>query len=243
MSLREKWNKISSAYQEEFFKAWYQLNKAETYLIENPKSKKVLCLGCGGGQDLIELARKGAIITAIDSSEKQIKFAKNLAEQNKVNINYRIMNINSIEKFQKNSFDVVYSSYALGYVKNLKKLFSKVNNILIKGGIFIFSLSHPLMEAGRWVKVKNREYFVVDDYFKEGKKTWKWSFSKIKEVNFFDYHRTLQTFFDSLVSNCFEVEKILEPYPIKRISGVVEHYQYEKMRRIPYTIVFKARKK
>jgi len=53
----------------------------------------------------------------------------------------------------------------------------------------------------------------------------------------------LQTFFDFLITSGFEVEKIIEPYPAKKTTKYVDCYQYEKMRRIPYTIVFKARKK
>ena len=41
--------------------------------------KRVIVLGCGGGQDVVALDRMGAIAVGIDQSERQIEYARKFA--------------------------------------------------------------------------------------------------------------------------------------------------------------------
>ena len=49
-------------------------------------------------------------------------------------------------KEKENTFDIVFSSLAIHYIKPLEldKLFSEVNRVLKRGGEFLFSTGHPI---------------------------------------------------------------------------------------------------
>jgi magnesium-protoporphyrin O-methyltransferase len=58
-------------------------------LPENLKGKRVLDAGCGTGALALELAKKGAFVTAVDLSPKLIELAKNrIPEQDRQNIEF-----------------------------------------------------------------------------------------------------------------------------------------------------------
>lgn len=47
-------------------------------LLDSVKSKRILDLGCGGGQNSIVLARHGAFVTALDIFGAQLSYAKKI---------------------------------------------------------------------------------------------------------------------------------------------------------------------
>ncbi|MFQ6020594.1 MAG: class I SAM-dependent methyltransferase [Candidatus Aenigmatarchaeota archaeon] len=245
ISLKKSWEKISEIYQKEFYyNVWPKMDADEIMLLKNIKNKRILDIGCGGGQESIILAKKGAIVTGIDFSKKQIEFAKKLAKKEKVKVNFLIKNIERLDMFPKNSFDIVYSSYALQYIENLKRVFKEVYKILKPKGIFILALDHPIFLSGNWMKYKGKKCFLIGNYFKRGKRYWKWEFKggKIK-VPFYCFHRTIQDFFDLFLNNGFVIENFIEPEVVKKSKKEVEPYTYKKMKKIPYKIIFKAVKK
>ncbi|MFQ6056964.1 MAG: class I SAM-dependent methyltransferase, partial [Methanosarcinales archaeon] len=71
ISLKKSWEKISEIYQKEFYyNVWPKMDADEIMLLKNIKNKRILDIGCGGGQESIILAKKGAIVTGIDFSKK-----------------------------------------------------------------------------------------------------------------------------------------------------------------------------
>jgi len=113
--------------------------------LGNVKGKRTLEKGCGGGQCSIAFAKQGAMTTGIDISEEQIKFAKKLAKKEKVEVKFYMGNIENLKQIKSKSQDIVFSSYALQYIKNLKKCFKEVYRVLKNKGIFVFSLDHPFL--------------------------------------------------------------------------------------------------
>jgi 2-polyprenyl-3-methyl-5-hydroxy-6-metoxy-1,4-benzoquinol methylase len=77
-------------------------------LIENQKIKpcKTLDIGCGEGYYSIYLASKGFKVLGIDFSERAIKYAKENAKKQKVNVRFLIMDVFELEKL-KEKFDFV----------------------------------------------------------------------------------------------------------------------------------------
>ena len=112
-------------------------------LLGNVKGKKILELGCGGGQVSIALAKKGAICTGIDISLKQLQHAEKAAEKNKVNVKFMKLSISDLSGFKSSSYDIVISIFALQYVKDLTSVSRQVKRLLNRGGIFVFSLDNP----------------------------------------------------------------------------------------------------
>src|SRR3990167_2086609 len=90
-------------------------NESYYKLLGNLKNKKILEIGCGGAQCGIAMAKQGAKVTGIDISEEQLKFARRLAEKNKVKINLIQGSFQNLSKFKSNNYDIVFSAYAFQY--------------------------------------------------------------------------------------------------------------------------------
>jgi cyclopropane fatty-acyl-phospholipid synthase-like methyltransferase len=69
------------------------------------KNTEIADFGCGPGLYTIRLAERGAIVTGIDFSENPIKYAKQVAEQKDLNINYVLTNYLDFETTK--SFDLI----------------------------------------------------------------------------------------------------------------------------------------
>ena len=213
-------------------------NEKHYKLLGNIKGKKILEIGCGGAQCSIAMAKKGAKVTGIDISEEQLKFAKKLAEKNKVNIDFYQGDIRNLKQIKSNSQDIVFSAFALQYVDNLKKCFNEIHRVLKKKGLFIFSLDHPFSRT-----INSKTLKIKESYFKIGK------FVEIfsdKTKKFVAYNHTISELHNLLVGEKFIVERIIEPDSRKKYSydpwyGIWD-YNPKFLKMFPPTIIFKARK-
>lgn len=121
---------------------WYILKK----MSPDFQGKNVLDLGCGYGWHCIYAKKQRAEnVIGIDLSQKIIKKAKEISKG--LSIDYNQMAIEDID-FEPEEFDVVISSLAFHYLKDLKTVFGKINQILKKGGRFVFSMEHPVGRKG-----------------------------------------------------------------------------------------------
>ncbi len=212
-------------------------NEKKLKLLGNIKGKKILEIGCGGAQCGIAMAKQGAKVTGIDISKEQLKFAKKLAEKNKVKINFIQRDIKTLTPIKSSSQDIVFSAYALCYVDNLKKCFKEVYRVLKENGIFVFSLDHPFFN-----RINAKTLKITRSYFD----TSKWIEKDIKP-NFVMFPRTISEMFDYLIKAGFIVEKIVEPDSRKRYKedpwyGLWGLYTSKFLKMIPPTIIFKVRK-
>lgn len=260
MSAKEGWDIISKSYQEETRISLEDVHygpisagESELKLLGRVKDKDILEIGCGGGQNAIVLAKWGARSVGLDNSQEQIAYAKKLAEANKAKVSFHVGNMEDLGMFSDGSFDVVLSSCALGYVENLAQTFREVFRVLKKNGLFVFCVVHPIANRGRAVRYGKRKMWAIGNYFDRRRRIWTWK-TDGKVAKFYGYHRTFQDYFNQVAAAGFVVEEILEPepYPLtkmsvserKRIPYIHEQYvkEYDVWRRIPFTILFKAKK-
>ena len=82
----------------------------------------LLDLGCGNGQNLIYLSRKGANITAVDKSLECIKELREKIEKEKI-INFDVI-CSDITKFNipENKFDIIIANNVLQFIDRKKSL-------------------------------------------------------------------------------------------------------------------------
>ncbi|TET62656.1 class I SAM-dependent methyltransferase [Candidatus Bathyarchaeota archaeon] len=260
MSAKEGWNIISEAYQdsvrislEDVHYGPISPGEKELKLLGNVVGKDILEIGCGGGQNAIVLTKWGAKSVGLDVSEEQIKHAKRLAREHKVKVLFYVGNMEDMNMFDDESFDIVLSSCAIGYSEAPAQTFNESFRVLRKGGLFVFCVVHPIANRGRALTYSGRKLWGIGNYFDRRKRTWTWKFDKVS-AKFNGYHRTLQDYFNPLASTGFVVEKILEPepYPLKKMTEEekqkIPYYwegsekEYDIWRRIPYALVFKAKK-
>ncbi len=206
---------------------------------------RVLSLGCGSGEDCQEFASRGAKVVGVDISEKLIEKARAAYPE----CEYHVMDMQNID-FEDESFDVVYSSLAVHYLDDWGRMLKNTTRVLKPGGIFQFSMVHPIYSGMDYfdvtensksrgiVRIKvGKQQTIYGDYFsKQGATSLG---ANMKGV--VTYHKTLQMICDLCIESGFEIERIVEPFPLpemKRISPEV----YEKLSKIPDFIIFRLKK-
>lgn len=214
---------------------WSTLEK----LLPDFNQKRVLDLGCGYGWHCIYAAEHGAErVVGLDLSEKMLAVAKHKTSYQQVE--YLRESIEDFE-FEEESFDVVLSSLAFHYVKDFETLAKKINKVLRKDGILIFSAEHPVFTAEGsqdWYYDEhgNILHFPVDNYYIEGERK---AIFLGEEV--IKYHKTLTTYLNSLLNNGFELMNIVEPQPDEQMLATIDGMKDELRR--PMMLIVKARKK
>lgn len=104
----------------------------------NFKNKKILDIGIGSGDNLLEFQRRGGIIFGIDIRKKILELFIKKNNQNPKNFFYCDLNKN-FPKINKN-FDLVLCKDTIYYLKTERQfdIFDNVNKILKKNGFFLF---------------------------------------------------------------------------------------------------------
>jgi|SRR3989344_941790 len=213
-------------------------NEKELRLLGKLKGKKILEIGCGGAQCGIAMAKQGAKVTGIDISNEQLKFAKSLAEKNKVKINFFQGDIVSLKQIKSNSQDLVFTAWALHYVGNLKKSFKEVYRVLKKGGVFVFATPHPFYDT-----IDSKTLKIKRSYFNSGKHVEVYS-DKTKKFIFYDH--TFSDITNAIVNSGLHIEKVVEPDSRKKYKGDpwygIWDFTKKMMEKFPPTIIFKTSK-
>ncbi|WP_125588104.1 class I SAM-dependent methyltransferase [Companilactobacillus jidongensis] len=236
---------------EDFFEKYSQMNRSQKGLtgagewstlkpiLPDFKGKSVLDLGCGyGWHDRYAIEQGADEIVGVDMSEKMLEVARDKTATDKIiYVHDDISKIN----FADNKFDVVISSLALHYIESFEEVVQKISKYLKPNGTFVFSVEHPIFTAQgseEWNysadgKIKD---FPVDNYFYEGK----------RETDFLGkvvvkYHKTLTTYLDGLLTNNFQISRVVEPMPPKDMMNIPG--MKDEMRRPMMLIVSAINKK
>ncbi|MCL4400839.1 MAG: class I SAM-dependent methyltransferase [Candidatus Parvarchaeota archaeon] len=205
-------------------------------LLGAVKGKKVLELGCGGGQCSVTLAKKGAICTGIDISEKQLEHAVKLAEKNSVRINFIKKSFSELDAFPKNSYDIVISVFALQYAERLDRIFRSIKRILKQNGIFVFSIDHPF-----YLLVNPNDMVLSESYNKVGMVSEKEIWPDGSNHNFFMYRRKVSDIVNGIIQSGLALQKVIEPFDRNdKVWG--SGYRRKLVHRITPTIIFKCAK-
>lgn len=113
------------------------------------RGKRVLCIGCGSGEECRELKDRGAAsVVGIDKSEGLISIARSAWQD----ISFEVGAMEDIS-YPAASFDFAYSSLALHYAPAWTDILSRIRTALVPGGEFLFSTHHPV----KWGMEKTRE--------------------------------------------------------------------------------------
>jgi len=245
-SLRRKWNRISSCYQAEHniptdlvHYGPHCPNEDQLQLIGDVRGRRVLEVGCGGGQCSIAFATRGAVVTGIDLSDRQVEFARKLAASNGVAATFLQGDAQDLSAIPEASQDVVFSAYALQFVAHMDRCFSEVARVLRAGGSFVFSLDHPF-----WYCLAEQEMVVESSYF-DTTYWYEWEQAGLPaRPRMTEHHRTVGEWYRLLRAAGFEVVKMVEPEPVESGSGQDWGgcYAPERQRMVPATIIWEARK-
>jgi SAM-dependent methyltransferase len=125
--------------------------------LPNLKGKKVLCLGCGSGEECFKMRDLGAAeIVGLDNSKGLIQKAKYTYP----NITFDCVDIEKMN-FEPESFDFVYSSLTMHYIEDWEPVIKKIYSYLKPGGKFLFSTHHPAKWGALTTRTKEYNKFVL----------------------------------------------------------------------------------
>lgn len=130
----------------EEYDAWYQtplgslsdrLEKELVFsLIDVRQGEKALDVGCGTGNYTIELARQGAEVFGIDSSEEMLTWARRKARRNGIEISFQVADAQRLP-FPEHSFDLIVSNGLLCFLKEPERALVEMNRVLKPGGVLV----------------------------------------------------------------------------------------------------------
>lgn len=215
--------------------------------LPNLKRKAVLCLGCGTGEECEHLKSLGTKrVVGVDISRGLINFAK----KSYPDLEFYVMDMEKLN-FAANSFDFVYSSLTMHYVRNWTKTLLGVYKVLKKGGTFLFSTHHPVKWGAEIKRSKKKNTFlmgyekyrtgkckVLGDYLNTRKIHDIW-FNEFK-VSY--YHRPLSEIISDIIKSGFVISDFIEPKPQKAaLKEKPNFYSYHT--KIPLFMIFELTKK
>ncbi|MGC8710166.1 MAG: class I SAM-dependent methyltransferase, partial [Candidatus Micrarchaeia archaeon] len=213
----------------EFVEKYYEASKRDLFhlyedkpamhkIIGNVRDKRVLCIGCGTGNECSFMKKKGAKeVIGTDISRSMVDIARKLHK----NIEFYVMSAAKLD-FESGKFDLVYADLVLHYLKDMGPAMKEAYRVLKPGGRFIFSNTHPIYdtlvrknegpnthsELFGYIN-RNGKYEVIGDYFKQGIKGSEWF--KRHVVKF--YPKTFSHLIMDSLNAGFVIKSVLEPEP------------------------------
>ena len=195
--------------------------------------KDVLEVACGGGQSAVYLVEHGARVTGVDFSSAQHEHAREYARTRNVVVRFIESNVEDLSMLADESFDVTFSSCALGFVENIDRAFREVARVTRRGGLFAFSVVSPLFmitEEGSGIGI-TRGYFDRRPLIETDEDGTEVNFPR----TYGDWHR-------SLTEAGFVVTDLVEPEPVPHESTYSEGFPLAKITMIPAVTIWRARK-
>ena len=113
-------------------------------MLGHVAGKRVLELGCGSGDVAIGLALDGATVIAVDTSSDHIDAARASAQAAEVRLEFQQTDLADLAFLRADSVDLAFSDGALASGAYLDRVFRQVHRVLRTGGVFAFSLPHPM---------------------------------------------------------------------------------------------------
>ena len=108
---------------------------------------RLLDLACGNGYLARHLARQGAAVTALDSSDSMLEPARAREAAEPLGISYHLADAAHLDLLADGAFDVVVCNMALMDIADAAGAIDEIGRVLRPGGRLVASLSHPCFDV------------------------------------------------------------------------------------------------
>ena len=243
----EAWDSAADAW-EEFVESGADYYRTEVHgpallaVCGDVNGLRALDVGCGQGWFSRQLALKGAKVTGIDISERQIANALRHETSSSLGIEYRVGNAGKLSGLSEpGSFDLATGCMSFQDMADVGAAFAAVRKLLVEKGRLVISVLHPgtdtarrewdLDEDGRKLALK------IDRYFDTGPRRVSWSMERLT------YHwespawrRTLTEWSELIGDAGFVISGLNEPRPTRK--QIARQPALEHAARLPIFLIF-----
>lgn len=246
---RRSWNRVSGVYQghhrigvEVVQYGPLAPYEDELNLLGTVSGQRILEIGCGGGQNCVALARQGASVIGVDVSDAQIDFARRLATDEGVAVDFHRGDAADLAFVPDASQDQVLAVYIFPYLEDAAAVLVECARVLRPGGQIILSQDHPI-RACYWDEEYREEGILpTRSYFEQRPLRWAYLETGTPMVS---HHRTVGQWFSLLHESGLAVQQILE-FPLP--DGVADNpwadeYTSEVAIHLPQTMILAAHKR
>lgn len=199
----------------------------ERLLSTHLSDARVLDIACGEGYLSRHLAPLGPrSVLGIDLSTQLIAIANERNDAS--NATFEVGDAMTLDAIEDASIDVVVSQMAMMDIADHRALFGAVRRVIVRDGVFVFSLLHPCFEGPHDEPEHPRHELdaegapiavIVRNYASEGH--WQSGASGIRG-HVGSYHRMLSTYINDLLDAGFSLERLEEPVmPVPGLFGQV----------------------
>jgi SAM-dependent methyltransferase len=258
---RAAWERLSAIYQEHHGFATGDVNygawapgERDLRLLGDVHGRRVLEVGCGGGQNCLALARQGAMVTGLDLSRAQIAYAEALAAQvlaaqELAAVGKRLQFVQGAAEelagVPDATCDLVLSVNTFQYVRDMGACLAACRRVLRRGGQLVFGLDHPLRacfaEQGNSPEDEELSIVPARSYYDRTPRRWQWGGTGIILQT---YHRTVGEWTDLLAGARLQIVRIVEPPPPAELLDAVwpEDDALAPLRYVPHVLILVAQK-
>jgi SAM-dependent methyltransferase len=210
-----------------------------TMLPRDMTGMRAVELGCGTGYVSAWMARRGARVTGIDASERQLATARRLAKAHGIDLEL-VHGDAEATPFPDGAFDFAISEYGAAIWCDPYRWIPEAWRLLKPGGRLAFLANHPLVTVcSPWDGATPIEERLVRPYF--GLHRVDWTEVEV-DPGGVEFTLPLEDWFALFRRTGFVVEDLREPRPTEGGTDTVFFATADWARRWPTEIVFKLRK-
>lgn len=150
---KEFWTEFSEKYHKDFYtdvEEYPSLVLRHNYILDmlDKKNKRVLDIGCGPGEMMIDLMSRGYEVVGVDIAEGMLAVAKENI-QKRLPTKKFTLKLGDIERldFEDKEFDYVICAGVIEYLETDAKAISELNRVLKVGGRILISVRNRFCPA------------------------------------------------------------------------------------------------
>ncbi len=222
-------------------------------LLPDVAGLRGLDIGCGEGSNTRLLAKRGALVTAVDVSPTFVGHARQAEEREPLGIDYRVASAVELP-FADSSFAFATAFMSFMDIPETDRVLSEAHRVVEPGGFLQFSITHPCFDTPHRRNLrdaKGRTYAIeVGDYYRDQNgEISEWTFGAappearegLEPFKVPRFTRTIGRWLNLLVETGFVLERIEEPRPSDETVRTCPEIQDAQV--VAYFLHVRARKR
>jgi 2-polyprenyl-6-hydroxyphenyl methylase/3-demethylubiquinone-9 3-methyltransferase len=222
--------RFAEAVQTKPANALYERPATLSLLPAELRGLRILDAGCGPGVYAEFLARRGALVDAVDVTPDMVALARTRLAGLGIEVR-RADLARPLDWLEDGRFDVVLCPLVLDNIAEWQPVFAEFHRITRPGGCFVFSVMHPMTDwelSGAGGSYHDREFFGL---------AWK-GYGDVKP-HLQSYRRSFSAILNPLIDAGWTIDHVLEPRPSDALKAVDPNF-YARTARVPYFICIRA---